>query len=58
MLRVQEGRGESVNSKDREVREREEGIAERVREITEGLSSEEEEEKQLINFILERVRED
>ena len=58
MLRVQEGRGESVNSKDREVREREEGIAERVREITEGLTSEEEEERQSTNFIFERLRED
>ena len=58
MLRVEEGRGEMVNSKEIEVRDREEGIAERVREITEGLSREEEEERQLINFILERVRED
>ena len=56
-LRVEGGRDERVNSKEREVREREEGRAERVREMTEGLSSEEEEERQLMNFIFERLRE-
>ena len=57
-LRVEGGRDERVNSKEREVREREEGMAERVREMTEGLSSEEEEERQLMNFIFERLRDD
>ena len=55
MLHVEEG---GVKWKEREAREREEGTAERVREITEGLSSEEEEERQFINFILERTKVD
>ena len=51
MLRVEVGRGVMVNSKEREVREREEGMTERVREMTEGLSSESEDERQLMNFV-------
>ena len=52
------GREATENSKEREVREREEGIAERVREMTEGLVSEEDDDIQSMNVIAVRLRDD